>query len=97
MKIGEVEKCYVTIGKIIEKESPALIFALNVVDWMEEEGSWKAICQDINSEIELYDLINDEAEQNDVAAKYPGTVKYMKNILHTERTDSELWPLKRKK
>ena len=64
---------------------------------MGEEGSWKAIRHGINSKIKLYDLINDEAEQNDVAAKYPGTVKYMKNILDTERTDSDLWPLKEKK
>ena len=38
LKLGEAEKCYATIGEIIEKETPALIFALNVVDWMGEEG-----------------------------------------------------------
>ena len=38
LKIGDADKCYKTIGEIIAKEGPSLIFALNVVDWMGEEG-----------------------------------------------------------
>ena len=60
-------------------------------------GNWKAIRHGVNSPIKLYDLISDESEQNDVSAKYPATAKHITNILDTERTDSELWPLKEKK
>ncbi|EDM28507.1 probable sulfatase atsG [Lentisphaera araneosa HTCC2155] len=38
LKIGDADKCYETIGAIIEKEAPALLFALNVLDWMGEQG-----------------------------------------------------------
>ena len=41
LKLGEAEKCYATIGEIIEKETPALICS-QCCDWMGEEGDpWR--------------------------------------------------------
>jgi arylsulfatase A-like enzyme len=56
-------------------------------------GDWKAVRKNPDSPLELYNLRNDLAEQNDVSAKHPRIVKRIEEYLRTARTESELWPI----
>jgi arylsulfatase A-like enzyme len=59
------------------------------------EGRWKAIrLRSRSAPIELYDLKNDIAEQNNVAAEHPDLVAKATELFKTARTDSLLWPVK---
>ena len=61
------------------------------------KGKWKLVKLDVldpdKTRVELYDLENDRAEQNDVAEKYPEVLAEMKKLLETERIESEYFPL----
>ena len=60
-------------------------------------GDWKGVAYDLEHhpdyKIELYNLANDVAETNDVAGANPEIVAQIKQIMRTERTESELFPL----
>jgi arylsulfatase A-like enzyme len=56
-------------------------------------GAWKAYRASVESEIELYDLESDIAEQRDVAAAHPEIVARIAEIMRTGRSESELFPL----
>jgi arylsulfatase A-like enzyme len=58
-------------------------------------GDWKAVGKGFGSPLELYDLKNDIAEENNIAAKHPDVVKKIEDYLKTARTESELWPVKK--
>jgi len=60
-------------------------------------GDWKAYRQNVSSPIELYNLKDDIAEENDLAVKNPDIVFKIKDIMRDARTESELFPLVRKK
>jgi arylsulfatase len=63
-------------------------------------GRWKAVRKDIfkgNGQLELYDLETDPAESRNVASEHPEMVEKMERILAEGRTDSELFPIFRKK
>lgn len=56
-------------------------------------GDWKGIRKDIkkgNMAIELYNLKDDPAEQNDIASAHPDIVKHMEEIMIKEHTSAEL-------
>ena len=58
-------------------------------------GDWKGVRQNIfkdSMQIELYNLSNDIAEENDVASEYPDIVKQIEEIMKTARTPSEVFP-----
>lgn len=61
------------------------------------KGKWKLVKLDVlNPEktlLELYDLENDRAEQNDVSEQYPEILAELKKLLVTERTESEHFTL----
>ena len=61
------------------------------------KGNWKLVKLDVldpdKTRVELYDLENDRAEQNDVSEKYPEVLAEMKKLLETERVESEYFPL----
>ena len=61
------------------------------------KGKWKLVKLDVldpeKTHVELYDLENDRAEQNDVAEKYPEVLAEMEKLLETERIESEHFPL----
>ncbi|MEX2428824.1 MAG: arylsulfatase [Bacteroidales bacterium] len=61
------------------------------------KGKWKLVKLDIldpsKTRLELYNLENDRAEQQDVSEQYPEVLAEMKKLLETERTESELFPL----
>jgi len=60
-------------------------------------GRWKGVRQKIakgNKHLELYDLKNDPKESVDVSAKYPEIANKIDGLLQTERTESELFPLR---
>ena len=59
-------------------------------------GKWKAVRLGIEKEIELYDLENDLAEENNVADQHPEIVAEMAELMKTARTESELFPLVKK-
>ncbi len=59
-------------------------------------GDWKAIRQNMtrgNLEIELYNLAEDVAEENDVADEHPEVVKRLAKMMEESREPSELFPL----
>ena len=60
-------------------------------------GEWKAYRKNVDSDIELYNLKDDIAEQNDLAGKMPEVVSKMKEIMRNARTESEIFPLVKKK
>ena len=52
-------------------------------------GDWKLVVQ--NGNCQLYDLVNDTHEDNNLAAQYPEVVAKMKEILLREHTHSDLF------
>ncbi len=48
------------------------------------KGDWKAVKNSPNSPVELYNLVFDIGEQNDVASEYPELVKRMEQIMRDE-------------
>ncbi len=56
------------------------------------DGRWKAVRPDQDRPIELYDLTTDIGERDDLAAREPGVVERMKEIMASSRTPSEFWP-----
>jgi len=60
-------------------------------------GDWKAYRKDVSSRIELYNLKYDIAEQHNLTEKKPDMASKMKEIMRDARTESELFPLVRKK
>jgi arylsulfatase len=61
------------------------------------KGDWKAFRKNVNSDIELYNLKEDIAEQNNLADQKPDILSSIKEIMRDARTESELFPLVRKK
>ena len=67
--------------------------------WM---GKWKGIRQKMIRKgknhdplkIELFDLSKDESESEDLAAKHPGVVNEIKDIMEKEHTPSPYFPIK---
>ena len=57
-------------------------------------GDWKAIRQTVGGPLELYDLLKDLGEKNDVAAQHPDVVAKIEVYLKTARTESKEWPLR---
>jgi len=58
-------------------------------------GKWKAIQRNLNrkpTDIMLYDLEHDLAEQHDVADKHPDVVRKMEQIFAEAHTPSAIWP-----
>ncbi len=55
-------------------------------------GDWKGVRLGPGRPVELYNLAEDLGEQTDVAARNPGVVKRIEEILASARTDSEYWP-----
>jgi len=56
-------------------------------------GDWKGIRKNIkkgNMKVELYNLKDDPAEQNDIAAYHPDIIKKMENIMVEEHTSATL-------
>ena len=60
------------------------------------KGNWKAVIYNIKKDstnIELYDLITDVKEQNNVAKNHPEVVAELSQIMKEAHVDSELFPL----
>ena len=61
------------------------------------KGKWKLVKLDVldpdKTRVELYDLENDRAEENDVSDSYPDVLAEMKKLLETERVESEYFQL----
>ncbi len=60
-------------------------------------GNWKGICygmaSDDNAPIELYDIIADVDETNDVSASHPKVVNRIREIMSREHTPNKTFPL----
>ena len=52
-------------------------------------GDWKLVVQ--NGNCQLYDLVNDTHEDNNLASQYPEVVAKMKEIILREHTHSNLF------
>jgi len=61
------------------------------------KGNWKAVRLDVrenpDSAIELFDLVNDISEENNVAGQYPEIVEQMDRIMKESHVPSEIFPL----
>jgi hypothetical protein len=60
-------------------------------------GDWKAVRLNVSvmvdSPIELYNLMIDPQEKDNVAAKYPEIVRQMEKIMKQEHSPNPNWPL----
>jgi arylsulfatase A-like enzyme len=59
-------------------------------------GNWKAVRLAPSRPIELYNLVSDIGEENNIADRYPNIVKKAERIFNEVRTDMDIWPLKDK-
>ncbi len=59
--------------------------------------NWKLIKLNVNTTdkvlVELYDLEKDAAEKNNIAKKFPGTIKIMEAFIKQAHTSNTAWPL----
>lgn len=53
--------------------------------------NWKAVRAGLRGELELYDLAQDEMEENDISEKHPEIVAQIEEYLSTARTVSPYW------
>jgi len=60
-------------------------------------GKWKAVRGKWGGPLELYDLDEDPSEKRNVAQERPNVVARIDAYMKTARTDSENWPLPKKK
>jgi arylsulfatase A-like enzyme len=60
-------------------------------------GDWKAYRSSVDADIELFNLREDIRETLDIADEYPEIITQIQAIMHSARTESELFPLVRKK
>ena len=59
-------------------------------------GDWKAVRQGMargNMKIELYNIVDDISEKNDVADKHPDVVERLAKLMKQEHTPSKIFPL----
>jgi arylsulfatase A-like enzyme len=56
-------------------------------------GPWKAIRPAPDGPVELYQLVDDLAEKDDVAAKHPEVVARLERLMKQSHTDDARWPL----
>jgi arylsulfatase A-like enzyme len=54
--------------------------------------SWKGIRHLKSGYFELYDLLSDVKEENNVASRHPGIVNEITDIMRTAHVESTLWP-----
>jgi len=58
---------------------------------------WKAVKlnvnKDANAPVELYNLVNDPSEKNNVAAQYPAIAKQLNEMILQAHTANKKWPL----
>ncbi len=59
-------------------------------------GDWKAVRNELNQALELYDLKEDQAETRNLASQHPEIVAKIEAYLKSARTENEFWPLKPK-
>lgn len=57
-------------------------------------GNWKAVAYNLSAgrRMELYNVVNDPSETNDVADKNPALVSYMESLMDSARTPSAEFP-----
>lgn len=60
-------------------------------------GNWKAVRMNVDDEVELYNLKEDTAEQRDIAAENPDVVARIEDIMVNGRTESDLFPIVRRR
>jgi arylsulfatase A-like enzyme len=56
-------------------------------------GNWKALRHDAGEPLELYDLVADVGEKNNIAKQHPEVVARIEDYLKNARTASPHWPL----
>ncbi len=61
------------------------------------KDEWKAVRMDPDGEVELYNLNEDIAEENNIAGEHPEVVSKMKSLFEEGRTPDDFWKMKRRK
>jgi len=84
-------------GKGNQKKHDSLYWEYNIKggNIAVRKGKWKGIILNVkgNTQMELYDIVSDQAEHNDIAAEYPEIVEQVKNIIAKEHMHSDLFPI----
>jgi len=84
-------------GKGNQKKHDSLYWEYNIKggNIAVRKGKWKGIIPNVkgNTQMELYDIVSDQAEHNDIAAEYPEIVEQVKNIIAKEHMHSDLFPI----
>ena len=57
-------------------------------------GDWKAVRNEIDEPLELYNLTNDLGEKNNVAAQHPDLVAQAEKYFKEAHVESKDWPMK---
>lgn len=60
-------------------------------------GQWKAVRRGVDGPVELYDVLDDPGEKRNVAAEHREIAMRLKLYMKSARTQSDRWPVKRKK
>lgn len=56
-------------------------------------GHWKAVRNDIDRPVELYDLSSDPGEKKNIAGEYPDLVEQARELFQSARSRSDHWPV----
>jgi arylsulfatase A-like enzyme len=60
-------------------------------------GKWKGVRFGLDALLELYDLEADVSEKDNIADRHPEIVAKIEEYLKTARTESEFWPVEKRK
>jgi len=88
------------LGEGIQKEHDYLYWEYNIKGGRKaiRKGEWKGVVYNVNkndyNKMELYNIIIDPSETNDIASKNPKIVEKLKALMVNARTESKEFPIK---
>jgi len=98
-KIDGISLLPALIGKPQTKEHAFLYWEFHERGFQQalRMGDWKAVRQQADAPLELYNLKTDLGEKENVAKNHPEVVATLENYSKTARTESDWWPIKKRR